>query len=803
MTINITFGGLDPRSCPMSVGKMYPKELQIKPGEWKDVVFDCSTPEKYWNLVIVRKIDCTVGPWPLGDIMLQPALPRLNKTFIWDIKAKKAVGLLLNFSTGLTQMTPNTMCSDPATYRINSRIDENVVEIGHFCINGHVSQVKVQERAIVTLNLPAHSRQTASGLRIDSGPAIQRLCIIQSVLRGESSTVLMSANYPLGFPNDQLMTWHFEIPAHLRAYVLFLNYTTATCKWREQKVEYYLPGSGSKGEVYSLNDAQPVNIPGTFNFTLQACDQEPQSVRFLSLIFKVVVQYPQNEQNVTHTIDLRHEKNMNVTIYSKTPHAGYHLMNEPFCLICRGVKNCLSNITLSSGDTYSITFLCKNMENLRIIAEQSVECWNIRFCQKRIHPLIIPHSLIDLPIQIETFTWKLRASENINIELRSPTLRLQQYLPDQRCTGSYSYVINGTTPGKVLSLGTYCPGKAIDKIHIKNNVTITLRTFGKGFTSDSKFQDLQMSFTPSTRRDYIFTVVPDRKSVVYLQTPNWVEGFLPHASVSWNISIPPQQFAQLTFLQEWIGVTCEKGEVNVHIEEQRPNPKKMTFRDDQKLPKSIDLYHNFWVNITNCKPDAKRGLCVQYRVQFLQTKTGLAAIIGALVGGIVGIAAIGLLVFCIKKKRHKQPSRKENQTPMVGVYNCNVNTQVPGTEGIFKKGRKNNESHVYAVIEDTMVYGHLLDSNSRPENAEVGVYQPFTGPTSTTPPSPPPIRKASKVPEVEEPSLLPMTDNETYTFAHRSPEEPISKGDTNVSGNGTVGTSLLENSEQEFSVERL
>lgn len=59
MTINITFGGLDPRSCPMSVGKMYPKELQIKPGEWKDVVFDCSTPEKYWNLVIVRKI----GKW--------------------------------------------------------------------------------------------------------------------------------------------------------------------------------------------------------------------------------------------------------------------------------------------------------------------------------------------------------------------------------------------------------------------------------------------------------------------------------------------------------------------------------------------------------------------------------------------------------------------------------------------------------------------------------------------------------------------------------------------------------------------
>ncbi|XP_066485276.1 CUB domain-containing protein 1 [Tiliqua scincoides] len=800
MTINITFGGLDPKSCPMSVGKISEKELQINPGERKDVTFSCSTPEKYWKLLIVRKIDCTAKSCALGDILLQPELPRLNRTFVWDVKAKKAVGLLLKFSTGLTQMAPNTTCSEPVTYRINSRIDENMVEIGSFCINGSVSQVKVQERATVTLNLPAHSKRTTSGLTIDSGPAIKKLCIIESVFRGESSTVLMSANYPLGFPNDQLMTWHFDIPVNLRAYVVFLNYTKATCKWREQKVEYYLPGSYSKGEVYSLSDAQPVNIPGTFNFSLQGCDQEPQSVRFLSLIFKVVVQYPQNEKNVTHTIDLRHEKNINVTIYSKKPHAGYHLMNEPFCLICRGAKNCGSNITLFSGDTYTITFLCKNIENLRIIAEQSIACWNIRLCQMRTHFLLVPRSLTDLPIQIETFTWKLTALENINIELKSPQLKLKQFLPDQRCNGSYSYAINGTTPGKVLSLGTFCPGRLIEKIHIKNNVTITLRTFGNGFANDSKSQDLQMYFTPATRKDYIFTVSPDRNSVVLLQTPNWLEGLLPHATVSWNISIPPQQFAQLTFLQEWIGVTCESGEVNVHIEEQRPNPKKFTIRDDQKLPKTVDLYHHFWVNITNCKPDAKRGLCVRYKVQFFQKKTGLAAIIGAVVGGIVGLAAIGLLVCCIKKKSRE---KRENQTPMVGVYNCNVNTQMPGKEGMFKKGRKNNESHVYAVIEDAMVYGHLLDSSSRPETAEIGVYRPFTGPVSTTPPSPPPIRKASKVPEVEESSLVPLTDNETYTFAHRTPEELKGKGDADVSGNGSVGKCFLENDEQEHSVERL
>lgn len=118
-------------------------------------------------------LDCSVGLCPLGDIMLQPVLPRLNRTFIWDVKAKKAVGLQLKFSMGLTQIAPGITCSEPVTYTINSKIDENMVKIGDFCINGSISQVKVQERAILTLYLPAHSRQIASGLRIESGPAIQ------------------------------------------------------------------------------------------------------------------------------------------------------------------------------------------------------------------------------------------------------------------------------------------------------------------------------------------------------------------------------------------------------------------------------------------------------------------------------------------------------------------------------------------------------------------------------------------------------------------------------------------------------
>lgn len=137
---------------------------------------------------------------------------------------------------------------------------------------------------------------------------------------------------------------------------------------------------------------------------------------------------------------------------------------------------------------------------------------------------------------------------------------------------------------------------------------------------------------------------------------------------------------------------------------------------------------------------------------------------------------------------------------MVGVYDGHVNTQVPGRRGLFKKERESSETHVYAIIDDSSVYGHLLDKPRVPEPAEVGVYRPFTGPMSTSPPSPPPIssvRKKSKVSTLEESSLVPMTDNGTYT--HCMLDEL--KGNSDAKMSGEVGTSLLDSQDQGNTVE--
>jgi syndecan 4 len=118
-----------------------------------------------------------------------------------------------------------------------------------------------------------------------------------------------------------------------------------------------------------------------------------------------------------------------------------------------------------------------------------------------------------------------------------------------------------------------------------------------------------------------------------------------------------------------------------------------------------------------------------------------------------------------------------NKGPAVGIYNGNINTHMPGQPKKFQKGRKDNESHVYAVIDDTMVYGHLLqDSNGSFLRPEVDTYRPFQGPMGDFPPSPPPIcsrAPTAKLTTEEPPSCIPSeSESEPYTFSHPN------KGDT-------------------------
>lgn len=118
------------------------------------------------------------GPCPFGEVQLQPStstLPTLNKTFIWDVKAHKRIGLELQFSLPrLRQIGPGESCADGVTYSISGRIDATVVRIGTFCSNGTVSRIKMQEGVKMALHLPWFHPRNVSGFSIANRSSIKR-----------------------------------------------------------------------------------------------------------------------------------------------------------------------------------------------------------------------------------------------------------------------------------------------------------------------------------------------------------------------------------------------------------------------------------------------------------------------------------------------------------------------------------------------------------------------------------------------------------------------------------------------------
>ncbi|NWS13668.1 CDCP1 protein, partial [Pachyramphus minor] len=425
-------------------------------------------------------------------------------------------------------------------------------------------------------------------------------------------------------------------------------------------------------------------------------------------------------------------------------------------------------------------------------------CVDLWRCQRRIYSLSVPKAIMQLPIRLHKFVWKILAPDLINIEITSPSLKLQQHVPEQRCNMSYSYSIVSATPETELNVGIFCPGGSIEKIQMRNNITISLKTFGKGFINESNHQDLKMSFVPHIKDECTFTVSPNPKAKVYLQTPNWPYGLPPYVSISWYVIVPSKQIARLGFSKDRMGIACETGRAYVNIKEETSGAEETVRREDELLPDPRNMYHNFWVNVSNCKPVDRTQLTLQFWVTFADKQIDLGIIL-AVVAGAGVLVAIGLTVCCVKKKK------KKTQNPMVGVYNANVNTQMPGKQGLFTKGRQNNESHVYAVIDDAVVYGQLLMESNGSIAPEVDVYRPFDGPIGSLPPSPPPFSfrkdiKCSSNTE-EEPPPLTDTDHDNYTFAHQKSGQLEDNGDANEKDKEDTSMPLLENKEQDGLVE--
>uniref|UniRef100_A0A673TIK7 CUB domain containing protein 1 n=1 Tax=Suricata suricatta TaxID=37032 RepID=A0A673TIK7_SURSU len=758
------------KPCYIIHNKRQLTTLIIRSGEKVNFSFNCQNPEKHFVIETQKSIDCMSGPCPFGEVALQPStsvLPTLNRTFIWDVRAHKSIGLELQFSVPrLRQVAPGVSCPDGVTYTISGRIDATVVRIGTFCSNGTVSRIKMQEGVKMALHLPWFHKRNFSGFSIANRSSIKRLCIIESVFEDEGSATLMSANYPDGFPEDELMTWQFVVPPHLRASVSFLHFNVSNCEKKEERVEYYIPGSTTNPEVFKLGDKQPGNMAGNFNLSLQGCDQDAQNPGVLRLQFQVLVQHPQNESNKIYVVDLSNEQAMSLTIEPRPIRLSRKFV--PGCFVCLESRTCSTNLTLTSGSKHRISFLCDNLTRLWVNAEKTISCMDQRYCYKRSYSLQVPGDILQLPVQLHDFSWKvLVPKDRLSLALL-PAQKLQQHTSEKACNTSFSYLVASTVPGQDLYFGSFCPGGSIRQIQVKQNISVTLRTFAPGFQQEASRQGLTVSFIPYFKEEGVFTVTPDTKSKVYLRSPNWDQGLPSLTSVSWNITVPSGQVACLTFLKERTGVVCQTGRAFMIIQEQRTRAEEVFSLEDEVLPKPSFHHHSFWVNISNCSPVSGKQLDLFFWVLLTPRTIDLTVIVSVIVGGAaLLLVALGLIICLVRKKKKKTTSKGLS----VGVYNGNVNTQMPMQPKKFPKGRKDSDSHEYAVIDDTMVYGHLLqDSNGSFQRPEVDTYRPFLGPMGDCPPSPPLTGSrapTAKLTTDQPSSSVPAeSESEPYTFSH-------------------------------------
>ncbi|XP_053570437.1 CUB domain-containing protein 1 [Bombina bombina] len=762
--------------------------LTVTDGMSVSYSFTCPTPEKYYIMEIQKRIDCISGTCPFGKVNLQPSsFPGLNRTFSWNITTTKNIGLELSFSSpGLKQIESSYNCPDLVTFHISTSVDTSSVSIGIFCRNGTVSRIKVQGGGVVALHVPWNENVTESGLSIANRTAIKRLCIIESTFSRETSVILSSANYPLGFPDDEIMTWQFVMPPNHRASIKFLNYSLPNCVKKDERVEYYLPFFYSSAEVLKLTDRQPANIANDFNMTLANCALDNTNPGALSLLFEVVVQPITSLESILYNVDLTKNFDFNVHIRKKRVVGRQY---APLCLVCRTPIECEPELSLPGGKFYKISFLCNDMESFIVTAEKDIACEHLRTSQIKNISITVPPTLLILPVRLETVTWNIIAANNISAEIRSTSLNLQQDVSENPCdtNGSgFYYDIISSNAKNTFSLGTFCPNGSIEIIQLRDNVKIVLKVQKNVNFSIPKL-DLHVSIIPPIEEECIFTVTPKADTTVYLRTPNWDSGVPDYVTVSWNIGIPEKQFANFSFAKNKMDITCQMGRAFANIEEKKAKGLDITRRDDELLPGPSQLYSPFWVNISNCKPRSNHKLQLQFSLKFIQVNSDLTIIVvAACVAAVSIVLIIGVTICCVKKK-------KKEKHPAVGIYNTKVPTEMTSRHGFFRKGRKKNESHVYAVIDDTMIYGHLLKDNNGCPSPNVDVYQPFEGPMGDAPPVPPINfpNGSTKDETREDPLALSMRENELYTINEPITKEPVENEDTSLSfvdepGNKTV-----------------
>lgn len=119
-----------------------------------------------------------------------------------------------------------------------------------------------------------------------------------------------------------------------------------------------------------------------------------------------------------------------------------------------------------------------------------------RYCYRQSFKLQVPDYILQLPVQLHDFSWKLLVPKDRLSLMLVPGQKLQQHTRERPCNTSFGYHVVSTTPGQDLHFGSFCSGGSIEKIQVKQNSSVTLRAYAPSFQQEVSKQDLIVSFIP-------------------------------------------------------------------------------------------------------------------------------------------------------------------------------------------------------------------------------------------------------------------------------------------------------------------
>ncbi|KAL2084864.1 hypothetical protein ACEWY4_020382 [Coilia grayii] len=686
------------------------------------VTFGCTAPWEIFTVEIRKRLECETKPCQHAVIPEDSEpLFQFNRTFHWCLRAPVRMTFHVAFSnTGLTQIRPLDTCPDGHTYNLVALESTKNVHLGSFCASGTITGVQILNGGKVVLTVLGRKKLEPQAFDVYWGDDIKSLAVVNVKLpKGQSSQEFFSANYPSSFPDDDLMTWSFDVPRFHDTTVKFLQHSEPHCRKKEPAVVYEQNG---QRVVRKLSDAQLTGEQGSFTVTLLNCEMDVVRSRAeaLGLMLQFRVSAIRTGSEVLCQVDFTQENSLSLRIAKKTTDSTCNLKLE-------GVSQ--NSVIVPPGKKSTLSFKNCPEEDLLLTVNKTIACKRLEDCPHSPVPLTVPALERCLPESLKTIHWNLLAPEHGTVELWAYSGTLHQSLPGQECNGSVEFRVSEAdgTP-----IGEFCPTGVISKILVHGNITVTASPRREPFLSETFQTFFKVFFTEEIRETYIFMIKPERDTPSLLASPGWPGGMKPYSTASWITHFPEKLDAHLTFTKV-SQPKCAHRHTSIQVQTLGSQEEMYSRQEDEEGDSEITIHESFYLNMSNCHPE-RGSFSAMWETKLKRHRRVILPIVLAVVGVLFLGSIIALVAICVVVRKKKQEMAHEVAR---GVYNPNGHSFLPGLPGP-PKTVEDDDTHIYDYIEDTLVYGHLLrddeDTDRYGEPVATDTYRPFNGPTTEATP---------------------------------------------------------------------